>query len=99
MKTTRDIIEEVVMGHLYWREIERETEIEELEGEVKIIIKTKTHETTIFSKVCPNEEDLDKIRKEITEEYRIPIILESGRNEIRIVVNEREKLWEESCLS
>lgn len=90
MKTTGDIIEEIITKHVRWEEIEEG----QAKKKVKIIIKTQTSERVIFSSRGLTMEMI----KEITER-RIVFGLERQGDNIKIILEESEREWQEACLS
>ena len=90
MKTTGDILEEIIRKHVRLEEIEEG----ETEKKVKIIIKTQTSERVIFSKRGLTMKMIEEITK-----CKIVFGLERQGNDIKIRVEEPEREWMEACLS
>ena len=90
MKTTGDIIEEIVMKWVRLQEIE---DIEE-ERKIEIIIETQSKRITIPSKFGVTKEMLEEIT-----ERKISVRLKTQGDKIRIILDEPERQWTEACLS
>ena len=90
MKTTGDIIEEIVMKWVRRQEIEDIGE----EGKIEIIIETQSKRITIPSKFGVTKEMLEEIA-----ERKISVRLKTQGNKTRIILDEPEREWMEACLS